>query len=254
MSGHVRTELKDGVLEIVIDRPDKKNALSQAMYAAMNDAMDRVDADDAVRVALFSSSGPDFTAGNDIGDFADAAKSGRPPLAGVFIRKLAQARKPLVAAVPGVAVGLGTTMLLHCDMVFVTPDAKLTVPFVNLALVPEAASSILLPARIGHARAFEMFALGRPVSGEEAVTVGLANRALPYEELNEAARDACRRLAAQPPGAVMATKALLRDPEELLERIERESVVFGERLVSAEAQEAFAAFMERRKPDFSKLG
>lgn len=254
MSEHVRTELKDGVLEIVIDRPEKKNALSQDMYAALNDAMDRIDADDAVRVALFRSSGPDFTAGNDIGDFASAAKSGRPPLAGIFIRKLAQARKPLVAAVPGVAVGLGTTMLLHCDMVFVTPDAKLSTPFVNLALVPEAASSILLPARIGHVRAFEMFALGRPVTGEEAAKLGIANQALPFEELEEAARDACRRLAAQPLGAVMATKALLRDPDGLTDRIEREGRIFGERLVSAEAQEAFAAFMERRKPDFTKLG
>lgn len=253
MSEHVKVVLEDGVMEITLDRPDKKNALSQAMYAAMNEAMDRLDADDAARVALFRSSGPDFTAGNDIADFA-AAASGRPPLAGVFIQKLAAARKPLVAAVPGVAVGLGTTMLLHCDLVFVAEDARLSTPFVGLGLTPEAASSILLPARIGHARAFEMFVLGEALSGAEAARLGVANRALPAERLDEAAREACRRIARLPRGAVAATKALMRDSDALLERIGRESAIFGERLMSAEAREAFAAFMERRPPDFSKLG
>ncbi len=254
MSEHIKTTLTDGVLEIAFDRPEKKNALAQDMYAAMNDALDRAEADDAVRVVLFSSTGPDFSAGNDILDFAAAARSGRPPLAGVFIKKLAAATKPLAAAVPGVAVGLGTTMLLHCDLVYVAPDAKLSVPFVSLALAPEAASSILLPARIGHAKAFEMFALGEPVSGEEAARIGLANRAVPADALQETARDACRRLAAQPRGSVQVTKALMRDVEALQDRIDRESRIFGERLMSAEAREAFAAFMERRKPDFSSVG
>jgi enoyl-CoA hydratase/carnithine racemase len=144
-------------------------------------------------------------------------------------------------------------MLLHCDLVFVANDAKLTTPFVNLALVPEAASSMLMPARIGHARAFAMFALGEGLTGEQAAQLGLANVALPASEVGAAARAAAAKLALRPPGAVMATKRLMRDGETILTQLRTEGAIFGERLKSAEAMEAFMAFQQKRAPDFSKL-
>src|SRR5262249_48891194 len=160
---------------------------------------------------------------------------------------------PVVAAVTGLAVGVGTTMLLHCDLVYIAESARLTTPFVNLALVPEAASSILLPGRIGHARAFAMFALGESLSGAEAFTLGLANKVLPRDDVLRAARAAATKLATQPLGAVLATKKLMRDRDRILARMAEESGVFGERLQTDEAREAFQAFAERRPPDFTKL-
>ncbi|NEX93471.1 enoyl-CoA hydratase-related protein, partial [Caulobacter sp. 17J65-9] len=184
MTDQVLTGLEGGVLTIALNRPDKKNAITDAMYVTVAEALEAAQADPAVRVVLLRAEGEAFSAGNDIGDFAMIAMSGRP--AGemaVFrvLRALAHLDKPVVAAVRGVAVGIGTTALLHCDLVYVAEDAKLTVPFVNLALVPEAASSVLLPARIGHVRAYEMFALGRAVDGTTAAAWGLANAALPAE-------------------------------------------------------------------------
>ena len=254
MSEHIKTTTTDGVLEITFARADKKNALSNAMYRAAADALEGAQADAAVRVVLFSSEGDAFTAGNDLADFAGAAAGGREELqAGRFIRVLAQAQKPLLAAVPGLAVGVGTTMLLHCDLVFVADTAKLSTPFVNLALVPEAASTLLLTARIGHARAFAMFAMGEPLTGAEAFNLGLANKVLPRDEVIPVARAAARALAEKPLGAVMATKQLMRETEAMLERIGRETKVFGERLQTAEAREVFRAFAEKRPPNFTRL-
>jgi enoyl-CoA hydratase/carnithine racemase len=156
--------------------------------------------------------------------------------------------------VSGLAVGVGTTMLLHCDLVYVAETAKLTTPFVNLALVPEAASSILLPARIGHVRAFAMFALGEGLSGEQACALGLANKVLPSDRVLPAAREAARTLATRPLGAVVAAKKLMRAKKTILAQMDEESAVFAERLRTAEAREAFSAFAERRPPDFSKVG
>ena len=170
-----------------------------------------------------------------------------------FLETISTAVKPIVAAVSGLAVGVGTTMLLHCDLVFAAIDAKLTTPFVNLALVPEAASSLLLPARIGHARAFAMFAMGDAVTGAQAAQLGLANAALPKEEVLAAAREAAAKLAQRPIGAVMAAKKLMRDGERLLAQSRTEGAIFAERMRSAEAMEAFTAFREKRAPDFSKL-
>ena len=252
MTEHIKTTTQDGVLEITFARPDKKNALSNAMYRATADALENAQSDRAIRVVMLGSEGDAFTSGNDLADFAGAATGGGEELqAGRFIRVLAQAEKPLIAAVPGLAVGVGTTMLLHCDLVFVADTAKLSAPFVNLALVPEAASSLLLTGRIGHARAFAVFAMGEALTGLEAFNLGLANKVLPKDEVIPAARAAARMLAGKPLGAVMATKRLMRESEAILARMARENQVFGERLQTAEAREAFRAFAERRPPNFT---
>ena len=151
-------------------------------------------------------------------------------------------------------MGVGTTVLLHCDLVYLADTARLTTPFVNLALVPEAASSLLLPALIGHVRAFAMFALGEGLSAAEALSLGLANKVLPKDEVISAAREAARALTTRPLGAIVATKKLMRDSERILARIATEGAIFKERLQTAEAREAFTAFAERRQPDFTKLG
>lgn len=254
MTDHIKLNVAEGVLEITFARPDKKNALTNAMYRKAREALETAQRDKNVRVVLFSAEGDAFTAGNDLADFASVSKGqGEPPQAHEFIKAIGQASKPIVAAVPGLAVGVGTTMLLHCDLVYIADTAKLTVPFVNLALVPEAASSMLLPARIGHIRAFGMFALGESITGIEAVSLGLANKALPRDEVTVAARNAAKTLALKPAGSLVGTKALMRDVEAVMTRIQKESVLFGERLRSDEAKEAFTAFAERRQPDFSRF-
>ncbi len=253
MTDLVKISTANGVMEIVWNRPDKKNALSNAMYRAATAALAQAVEDKSVRVVLLASEGDSFTSGNDLADFASAAMGGEAPAAGAFIEAIAQFPKPLVAAVAGLAVGVGTTMLLHCDLVFVASDAKLTTPFVNLALVPEAASSLLMPAHIGHRRAFAMFALGEGLTGEQAAQLGVANVALPAAEVLAAARAAAAKLALRPPGAVMATKKLMRNGEAILTQLRTEGAIFGERLKSAEAMEAFMAFQQKRAPDFSKL-
>jgi enoyl-CoA hydratase/carnithine racemase len=254
MTEHIKLRQDGGVLEIIFARPEKKNALSNAMYRAVTEALERAHNDPAIRVVLFGAEGDAFTAGNDIADFATAAAGQRDELAAFgFITALGRAEKPIMAAVSGLAVGVGTTMLLHCDLVYVAETATLTTPFVNLALVPEAASSLLLPDRIGHARAFAMFALGESLSGREAFALGLANKVLPRDDVLPAARAAARKLAAQPLGAVVATKKLMRERERILARMTEESAVFRQRLQTEEAREAFRAFAERRPPEFTKL-
>jgi enoyl-CoA hydratase/carnithine racemase len=247
MTEHIKTTTQDGVLEITFARPDKKNALSNAMYRKASDALENAQTDRSIRVVMFSSEGDAFTSGNDLTDFAAAAAGGGEEL------QAGHAEKPLIAAVPGLAVGVGTTTLLHCDLVFVADSAKLSAPFVNLALVPEAASSMLLTARIGHARAFAMFAMGESLSGAEAFSLGIANKVLPKDDVIPAARAAARALAEKPLGAVMATKKLMRENEAILARMAQENKVFGERLQTAEAREVFSAFAERRPPNFTKL-
>ncbi|MBN9663846.1 MAG: enoyl-CoA hydratase/isomerase family protein [Acidobacteria bacterium] len=254
MSEHIKLNQEDGVLEITFARPDKKNALSNAMYDAARVALEDAQTDRAIRVVLFSAEGSAFTAGNDMGEFANFASGQAGELQALpFIQALAQAEKPVVAAVPGLAVGVGMTMLLHCDLVYVAETAKLSAPFVNLGLVPEAASSLLLPARIGHVRAFAVFALGESISGVEAVILGLANKILPQDQVLPAARAAAQALARKPAGSLVSTKKMMRDAAALLARIDQENAVFAERLKSEEAREALRAFLERRPPDFSKF-
>jgi enoyl-CoA hydratase/carnithine racemase len=254
MTDHVRSEMSGGVLTLTLNRPEKKNALTREMYQALGDAIDGAGAD--VRCILIQAEGNVFTAGNDLADFAtinradpaDAPRVGGNPL----LAALARTVKPIVAAVNGRAVGIGTTMLLHCDLVFVGDDAVLTTPFVNLALIPEAASSLTLPARIGHARAFAMFVLGEAVDAKKAVDWGIANEICPREALWARARAAADAIAARPASAVRLTKMLMRDPAALAARMELEGTHFAAQLKSAEAREAFAAFADKRAPDFSK--
>ncbi|WP_116813185.1 enoyl-CoA hydratase-related protein [Steroidobacter cummioxidans] len=256
MTEHVHIVVADGVLRITLARADKKNALTQAMYTALAEALTRAETDASVRVVLLEAQGDAFSAGNDLGDFAAVAagKLDRTAMTTqTFLNALAHARKPIVAAVNGLAVGIGVTMLLHCDLVFVADDAKLSTPFVNLALVPEAASSVLLQARIGYARAYAMFALGEPIDGRTAAAIGLANAALPASEVRGAALAAAKKLASKPIGALLATKQLMRDGAALAAVIAKESEIFGARLQSPETAEALRAFAERRPPDFSKF-
>jgi enoyl-CoA hydratase/carnithine racemase len=254
MSEHIKIQEDGGVLEITFARPDKKNALSNAMYRTAREALEGAQTNKAIRVVLFSAEGDTFTAGNDINDFAKVAMGLSAEVAAhAFIQALGRAEKPIVAAVPGLAVGVGTTMLLHCDLVYMAESAKLTTPFVGLGLVPEAASSVLLPARIGHVRAFGMFALGESISGIEAGTLGLANKVLPADEVLPAARAAAKALTQRPIGSLVSTKKLMRDAAAILATMNGESAIFAERLKSAEAREAFQAFAERRPPDFSKF-
>jgi enoyl-CoA hydratase/carnithine racemase len=255
MNPEVNAELENGVLVVTISRPGKMNAITNEMYAALADAVERANVDNEIRALLIQADGDSFTAGNDLSEFARQAKGDIPQERHVtrFLRNLANATVPVVAAVQGKAVGIGTTMLLHCDYVLLSEEAQLMTPFVNLALVPEAASSYLLPLRIGHVRAFEMFALGEPVSAQSAVAWGIANRLMPVAELHAEGRRIAEKIAARPYGSLTATKRLMRDAEQLVARMDQESTLFVDRLASAEAKEAFLAFAEKRRPDFTKI-
>ena len=257
MTQHVVTEKADKILTLTLNRPDKKNALTRAMYQTLATEIANADSDPTVRCVLIKANGDMFTAGNDLADFAavgNATAAPTPADANPLLPALAKARTPIVAAVNGRAVGVGVTMLLHCDMVYVAEDALLIAPFVNLALVPEAGSSLLMPLRIGHARAFEMFVLGEPVNAEKAVSWGIANRSVAPAQLHSAARAVAIAIAARAPASVVATKSLMRDEAMLLARMSQESGHFLRQLKSAEFKEAFTAFSERRAPDFSQFG
>jgi enoyl-CoA hydratase/carnithine racemase len=255
MSDLVKVTDKDGVRTIRMSRADKKNALNIEMYAALAKAVADGHLQRDVRCLLIAGVPGAFCAGNDLKDFQDAAKAGigLGDQAVDFLHALASCEKPIVAAVQGVAVGIGTTMLLHCDLVVLAENALLSTPFVSLALVPEAASSMLMPLRIGYARAFEMFALGEVVDAKSALAWGIANRVVPLDKLDAEARAFASRLARQPAGAVSAAKRLMRNPDVLMAQIKAESEQFAARLKTAEAREAFTAFAERRPPDFLKL-
>lgn len=257
MTDHIKTELAGGVLTVTLARADKKNAITQAMYAALAEATERARTDDAVRVLVFRGEGDSFSAGNDIGDFiAIGSQAGQPTDMAVFrfLKALADLDKPVVAAVKGRAVGIGLTLLLHCDVVVVAEDALLSAPFINLALAPEAASSMLLPAVLGHQRAFEIFALGEPIDGRTALAWGLANRAVPAEQVEAVAAELAGKLAARAPNSIRKTKRLMRDAERLWDLMQREGEAFGSQMKSPEAMEAFMAFTQKRAPDFSKAG
>lgn len=242
-------------LEVCFNRPEKKNALTNAMYGTVADALAQAEANPDIRAVLITGTGDFFTAGNDLADFAAIANGSiaRHDLNVMkMLTNLSQMSKPVVAAVNGPAVGVGTTMLLHCDLVYVSKIAKFSVPFVKLALVPEAASSRLLPDRIGTARAFAMFALGEPMTADTAVDMGFANAACEPEVLMQTARDAAFALGLKAPKALARTKQLMRDPQRVQAIMAQESAHFNDQLQSPEAKEAFAAFFEQRQPDFSR--
>src|ERR1051326_663451 len=237
-----------------MERPEKKNAITRAMYLAMIDGLRQGAADATVRVVLISGSQECFTAGDDIADFA-SAKPGDPAVALHYLEALAAFEKPVVAAVAGVAVGIGTTMLLHCDLVYAAPDARFQLPFVNLGLCPEAGSSLMLPELMGHRRAAELLLFGEPFTSEKALELGIVNAVYPGGELLAEVTAKARQLAEKPPSALRTTKALLKrgTAGAVAEAMAQETEQFAALLQGPEAREAMMAFMQRRKPDFSKF-
>jgi enoyl-CoA hydratase/carnithine racemase len=252
----IRCATLNGVATIEIARPEKKNALTVEMYQALADAIDAAGVDNAVRALLITGQPGIFTSGNDLQDFLNRP---RPHIDDSpvfrFMRALILCDKPVVAAVTGAAIGIGTTMLLHCDFVYVSDEARLAMPFASLGLVPEFGSSVLVPRLMGGRRAAEKLLLGDPFTAETAVECGIANAVLPAAEVLSHARRVAERFNALPPNAVRESKRLLREPDraEILETVKREAAIFTAQLSSAEAREAMQAVLEKRKPDFSKF-
>ena len=255
MTQQVLTEIQDGVIIIRLNRADKKNALTGDMYNGISDALDRLEQDNSLRVGLITGTVDCFTAGNDLVDFMKGGSiTGDSPV-GRFLATLPHVTKPLVAAVNGPAVGVGTTMLLHCDLVYAAPSAKFQMPFINLGLCPEAGSSLLLPQLVGYRRATELLMLCDAFTADEAKQMGIVNDVLPAEEYQQFALEKALRLAQQPPSSVRAAKRLMRmaNQEALKAVMAEEGALFSDMLNGGEAKEAFAAFFEKRKPDFSKF-
>jgi enoyl-CoA hydratase/carnithine racemase len=248
-----------GVMTLTFNRLERKNSITSAMYAALADAIASAATDANVRVVLIQGDATIFSAGNDIGDFqqgpAKPGEDGAPPPVFRFLRGMAAFPKPIIAAVCGPAVGIGTTLLLHCDLVVAGDNAAFSLPFVNLGLVPEAASSLLLPQMFGYHRAAEALMLGEPFMAEAAQEVGLVNRVVPPTEANAVAQAWARRLAAKPMSALVETKRLMKKGQAALvsTQMDEEGASFALMMTQPAAREAFAAFMQKRKPDFSKL-
>lgn len=252
---HVVVEKAAGVCTITFNRPEKKNAFTLAMYTRLVEALEDAETDRGVRCILFTGSGGVFTAGNDLFDFMNnpPADFNSPPLR--FLHVLHDAQKPIVVAVNGVAVGIGVTMLLACDLVYASDQATFKMPFVSLGLVPEGASSLLLPRMAGHAHAAEALLLGEAFKADQARDLGIVTRVVAHDELLDFARAQAHKLVALPAASVRASKKLMRahDKDAVKKALTDEVMVFAERLGSPEAVEAFQAFFEKRKPDFSKL-
>lgn len=248
MSTHIQTERRGAVQVIRLARPEKKNAITEAMYAALHDALVAAREDEEVRAVLLAGAPGVFTAGNDLADFLEHPPVGEDSTVFRFLQVLLDFPKVVVAAVDGAAIGIGTTLLLHCDLIVATPRAKFALPFAKLALVPEAASSFLLPVIAGYHRAAEWLLLGEPFGADEAHRAGLVNRIVEPDSLESTALGLATLIAAQPAEAVRLTKRLLKDPlhDVTVATMRREAAVFVERLQSEEARAAFAAFLSRR--------
>ena len=251
----ILSHVEAGVMTITLNRLERKNSITSAMYGAMADALQAAAADAAVRVVVLQGHETIFSAGNDIGDFLHKPPAGMDSPVFRFLRGIAAFPKPLIAAVCGPAVGVGTTLLFHCDLVYAGDNVAFSMPFVNLGLCPEAASSLLVPQMLGYHRAAEALLLGEPFMAEAALEVGLVNRVVPPMEANGVAQGVARKLAAKPLSSLIETKRLMKkgQMEQVLERIDEEAVSFGRMLSEPAAKEAFTAFMEKRKPDFSKV-
>lgn len=251
----ILTSTAGGILTIEFNRPEKKNAITAAMYQAMVEALQAAEGDAALRVILFAGKPEVFTAGNDIEDFLKNPPTAADSPVLQFLRQISQANKPMVAAVAGNAVGIGTTLLLHCDLVYAADNAKFALPFAQLGLCPEAASSLLLPQIAGYQRAAEKLLLGEAFDAQEARDMGLVNKVLPVDQLAAFAQAQAAKLAALPASSIRITKRLMKQglaatvENQMAEEIRH----FSAMLASPEAKEAFTAFMERRKPDFSKF-
>ena len=257
MSEHVRIDSNGGVLAITLARPERRNAITVAMYAALADAIEGAAHDPSLRLITLRGEGEDFTAGNDLADFMAAMpRDGEEIPVWRLLRALAVNELPLIAAVHGNAIGIGTTMLLHCDLVLAAETTRFSLPFVDLGLVPEAASSLLLPRIAGRRRAARYLLLCEPFGADEAAEWGLVSKIVPAENLEAALANTVAALLAKPAMALRLTQKLLRHAmsAEILERFELENGHFSERLQSAEVKEAITAFYEKRKPDFTGLG
>jgi enoyl-CoA hydratase/carnithine racemase len=255
MSQEVLQHLEAGVLTLTLNRVEKKNSLTAAMYQQLADALKAARADAAVRVAVIQGHEAVFSAGNDLGEFLNSPPEGGNSPVFQFLDQISGFEKPLLAAVCGPAVGVGSTMLLHCDMVIAGDNAAFSMPFVNLGLCPEAASSLLVPQLMGYHRAAEALMLGEPFMAEAALEVGFVNRVVPPSEATRVAQQWAAKLAAKPLSSLMETKRLLKkgQAEQVKARMGEEGASFGRMLRESAAKEAFRAFMERRAPDFSKV-
>lgn len=244
-----------GVTTLTIHRVAKKNAFTTAMYAGMADVLDQAQADPSVRALVIQGHETIFSAGNDIADFLQTPPTTLDAPVFRFMRAISSFTKPIVAAVCGPAVGIGTTLLFHCDLVYAGDNAAFSMPFVNLGVCPEAASSLLAPQRMGYGRAAEALMLGEPFLAEAALEMGLVSRIVPPTEANALAQRQAQKLAAKPMSALLATKRLMKQGQAagVAERMAEESTLFGQMLGQPAAQEAFSAFVEKRKPDFSSL-
>lgn len=245
---------QDRVLSIQLDRPERKNALSLAMYSALADVIKQANQSPEIRVLVLKGHDEFFTSGNDLMDFMNdpVIRDDHPVVQ--FINQLMRSEKPVVAVVKGYAIGIGTTLLLHCDLVYVADDAKLQLPFVNLGLCPEYASSYLLPRLVGKAKASELFLLGESFSGKTAAELGIATAAVAWDELHVYAEEKIAKLAKQPPAAVKRTKALLSQTQPAVDAcLQAEYKAFAEGLGSEECKESVTAFFEKRAPDFSRF-
>ena len=252
----ILTNLEGPVLRLQINRPEKRNALTLGMYEQMTSALQEADRDPTVRVVLIHGHTESFTSGNDLKDFVQSPPVGEDSPVGRFITAISRANKPLVAAVSGAAVGIGTTMLLHCDFVCAAEDTRFQLPFVNLALLPEAGSSLLLPMQIGYLRAAELLMLGEPFSAAKALQYGLVTEvSADGPAALKAAEAVAAQLSAKPQSALHLIKQLLKGPhaEQLAAQIGDETRHFAEQVRSPEAAEAFHAFFEKRAPDFTKV-
>lgn len=256
MTDLVTTDIQDGVIIIRLNREDKKNALTGEMYTGLSDGLDQLENDPQLRVALITGTQDCFTAGNDLVDFMENSSGigGESPV-GRFLRTIPNVKKPIVAAVNGPAVGVGTTMLLHCDLVYAAPTSKFAMPFVNLGLCPEAGSSLLLPQLVGYRRAAELLMLGDGFTAEQGKEMGIVSEVIDADKYQEHALAKAKQLAQQPPQSVRVTKQLMRQSNQaFLDTVMKaEEDNFSSMLQGAEAKEAFSAFFEKRKPDFSKL-
>ncbi|NJJ56428.1 MULTISPECIES: enoyl-CoA hydratase-related protein [unclassified Pseudomonas] len=249
MTDAILLQRERGLLTLQLNRPDKKNALTRAMYSQLAQALEQADADPDINAVLIQGSSGCFTAGNDIGDFLEQPPSDLDSPAFHFMKSLLNCRKPVIAAVAGAAVGIGTTLLLHCDLVYISRDARLRMPFVNLGLCPEFGASLILPRLLGHAKAAELLLLGEGFTGEQAAAWGMATEALGSGEAALAkAREMAERFEALAPGAVQVSKQLMKsvDREQLRQVIEEEGALFVQRLKSPEAIAALSGFMDRR--------
>ena len=251
----ILNHIDQGVMTLTFNRLDKKNSITSAMYATLADALEQAQNESAVRVVLIQGHETIFSAGNDIADFLNAPPAGENSPVFRFLRNIASFPKPIMAAVAGPAVGIGTTLLFHCDFVYAGDNAAFSMPFVNLGLCPEAASSLLVPQMMGYHRAAEALLMGDPFMAEAALEVGLVNRVLPPTEVNSYAQAQARKLVAKPISSLVETKRLMKagQAEHIKAQMAQEGASFGRMLREPAAREAFGAFMEKRRPDLSNI-